>query len=56
MVAAVVLLYSLAIAVLLTELTGRGSDSMSPNNRIERRVSDKLSSSSVGARGAHAER
>ena len=30
--------------------------SLPPNNRIERRVSDKLSSSSVGARGAHAER
>ena len=29
---------------------------MPPNNRIERRVNDKVPSSSVGARGAHAER
>ena len=29
---------------------------MSPNYRIERRVSDKVPSSSVGCRGAHAER
>ncbi len=27
-----------------------------PNNRIERRMNDKVPSSSVGARGAHAER
>jgi len=27
-----------------------------PNNRIERRVNDKVPSSSMGARGAHAER
>jgi len=48
--------WSLGVMSRSRTMGGRPRATTEPNNRIERRVNDKLPSSSIGARGAHAER